>query len=487
MAERGDRLHVFIERPRERMAHQLDSTQALVGAHAHVTLELAPGESRTGWGTVTRRVRAGLDHLHYFHPRFTSTPDFRARAEAAAPAVVRVLARMQRLRPALARALRAVERAAPVERAVVRALDGFSTDVVVVSPYVWFGGPQGDWTRAAHARGIPVVAAMLSWDNLTSKGSTRAVPDVMTVWNEAQREEARVLHGVPPERVVVTGAHVWDGWFGRPPSRDRAAVLAEAGLEDARALVVYLESSGYVGGERSFAREWIDTLAAHPEERLRGAAVLVRPHPQVEDDGWRSLAEERPGRVGIWPPRGQPVQDEGARRTFFDALYHADAVVGVNTSAFIEAAIVGRPALTPALPQFRKAQEGTVHFAHLLEANGGPVRASASLSEHADQLAAALLDPEELVSRGTSFVERFVRPHGRGEPATPRFVDAVEEAAALSPAPVPERRSAVLLRVVLSPAAGALRMVAPGRLLPALIRVVTETLCSSARRLFRRA
>jgi hypothetical protein len=173
MASRGDRLHVLSE-PRERMPHQLDTVRKLADAHRHVTLGFAARTPRTGWGTIVRRVRAGLDHLHYLHPRFASTPEFRARAAAAAPAAVRTIARVAWLRPVLAWALRALERAAPVEPGTERTLDEVSPDVVVVTPYVWFAGPQGDWTRAAHARRIPVVAAMLSWDNLTSKGSTRS-------------------------------------------------------------------------------------------------------------------------------------------------------------------------------------------------------------------------------------------------------------------------------------------------------------------------
>lgn len=308
----------------------------------------------------------------------------------------------------------------------------------------------------------------------------------MTVWNEAQREEARLLHGMPPQRVVVTGAQVWDGWFDRRPSCDRGAFLAEAGLDGDRPLIVYLESSGYVGSERSFARDWLDALRDHGDDRLREAAVLVRPHPQVEDDGWQGLAEGRAGRVGIWPPRGEPVQAEDARTIFFDSLYHANAVVGVNTSAFIEAAIVGRPALTPALPRFRKAQEGTVHFAHLLEANGGPVRAAASLPEHADQLAATLLDPEDLVSRGEAFVERFVRPYGRSEAAAPHFVRAVEEATAPAPAPETEARSTLALRAALWPVAKGIEVLASGRLLRALVGAIPGPLRSPLRRLFGR-
>jgi hypothetical protein len=453
MAERGDTLHVLLERPRERIPNQLDAVRELAANYPNVTIGAAAKTPRDGWNTIGRYARAGLDHLHYFHRRFDDAPNYRARAADAAPSAVRTLARLAPLRRGLRRALCAIERAVPIGPAPGKAIEEFGPDVVVVTPYVWFAGPQGDWTRAAHARGVPVVAAIFSWDNLTSKGSTRATPDVMTVWNEAQLNEAAELHRIPADRIVITGAQVWDLWFEWRPSRNRVAFLEEIGLDPERPLILYLESSGYVGGEGSFAREWLATLADHDDPRLREAAVLVRPHPQANSDDWESLGLVTPGRVAVWPPDGEPVQTLAARQNFFDSLHHADAVVGVNTSAFIEAAIVRRPALTPALPRFRKGQQGTLHFAHLLEVNGGPVRTAATLAEHADQLAAVLREPAELVERADAFVRRFVRPHGRHEAATPRFVDAIEQAARLTPHVPARRPGSRLLHRALRPVA----------------------------------
>ena len=60
-------------------------------------------------------------------------------------------------------------------------------DAVIVSPLVDAASDQVDVVRAAQAAGIPVVAAIASWDNLTNKGHMRVVPDLVTVWNEQQK------------------------------------------------------------------------------------------------------------------------------------------------------------------------------------------------------------------------------------------------------------------------------------------------------------
>ncbi|MGE0316188.1 MAG: hypothetical protein AB7P21_31625, partial [Lautropia sp.] len=112
---------------------------------------------------------------------------------------------------------------------------------------------------------------------------------------------------------------------------------------------------------------------------------------------------------------------------YFDSMYHAAAIVGLNTSALVEAAIVDRPVLTILTPEFRDNQEGTFHFQHLLDAEAGCLIAAPSLDDHTRQLAAAIANGHSAANR--AFVERFIRPHGRASAATPRFVDAVERLA----------------------------------------------------------
>jgi hypothetical protein len=58
--------------------------------------------------------------------------------------------------------------------------------------------------------------------------------------------------------------------------------------------------------------------------------------------------------------------DEASRAQYHDSIYHSAAVVGVNTSALIESAIVGRAVYTVLAPEFRDTQEGTLHFHHLV-------------------------------------------------------------------------------------------------------------------------
>jgi hypothetical protein len=131
------------------------------------------------------------------------------------------------------------------------------------------------------------------------------------------------------------------------------------------------------------------------------------------------------------------------------------AVVGVNTSALIESAIVGRPVYSMLVDEFAGQQEGTLHFQHLKSANGGLLHVGSTLDEHLDQLAGAVHGTPD-VARSQAFVEAFVRPHGLGVVAAERFADVIEaEAAAPAAAARPEPAWTGPLRVLLRPVATA--------------------------------
>ncbi len=121
--------------------------------------------------------------------------------------------------------------------------------------------------------------------------------------------------------------------------------------------------------------------------------------------------------------------DQTSRNDFFDSLYHAAAAVGINTSAQIEAGIVGRPVYSIRAPEYVATQEGTLHFHYLLSEHGGLLHMAPTLDEHARALAGALIGRADDEQRLRNFVEGFVRPSGLDVAATPLLADAIEQLA----------------------------------------------------------
>ena len=204
--------------------------------------------------------------------------------------------------------------------------------------------------------------------------------------------------------------------------------------------MLYVCSSLFRGTaiEPAFVERWIQAVRGSGDPRLKDIGILVRPHPARLDE-WKQVDLTGYRNVAFW---GAHPVDAEAKDDYFDSLYYSAAVVGINTSAFIEAAVVGKPVLTVLLPEISDDnQEGTLHFHYLLDVNGGLLRASRSLDEHVPQLAAALAGHGGGDAKAARFVDGFVRPFGRDEAATPRFVDADRAAGAL-PAPRRERAGA---------------------------------------------
>src|SRR5262249_17312307 len=139
--------------------------------------------------------------------------------------------------------------------------------------------------------------------------------------------------------------------------------------------------------------------------------------------------------IAFWG--AHPVDDE-AKDDYFDSMYYSAAVVGLNTSAFLEAAVVGKPVHTILVDEIsRDNQEGTIHFHYLMEVNGGLVRVARTFDEHLKLLTDSLSPPGGGDEKAQRFVEGFIRPFGASEPGTPRFADSIESlAVAPSPQPV---------------------------------------------------
>jgi hypothetical protein len=181
---------------------------------------------------------------------------------------------------------------------------------------------------------------------------------------------------------------------------------------------------------------------------LRDCNILVRPHPYNVHAWDPDPLADLPGAV-FFPRTGYNPMDPDNRADFFDSIYHSAAVVGINTSAMIEAAIIGRPVFSMLAEEFSGTQEGLVHFHHLVPENGGCVRIASTIEEHVHQLSDRLRDPEAARAETQQFIAHFIRPHGLDRPATPVFVDTIERFAVSSaPAPRPAPAWAYAFRPV---------------------------------------
>ena len=456
LARRGHRVHLtFLTRDKlddERILNDLTAR------YPGITNGGITAVSRTHWLGLARNARALADHARYAAPEFERAHALRARAAERVPVHLRSLLRLvggQSGRRLIAATTAAIERAVPADASVVALIRGQQPDLLLVTPLVEFGSDQVEYVKAARQLGVRTGLCVHSWDNLTTKGLVRVLPDRIFVWNDAQRREAVSLHGARDGQVAVTGAPVYDQWFDRRPTDTRREFCGRVGFSDDRPFFLYLCSSPFIApDEITFLRRWITAIRASADVEVRRAGILIRPHPSADPDIWTRFDRSSFEHVVVWPAGGANPVDAASKRDYFDSMYHAAAAIGINTSAQIEAGIVGRSVYSVRVPECAGTQEDTLHFQYLLQESGGLLNMSETLDAHVAALSTAVRPDQGQAARLREFVKGFVRPAGLDVAATPRLVDAIE---ALVQAPADAREQLPLrfrlLRLVLFPLA----------------------------------
>jgi hypothetical protein len=347
LAERGHRVHLGFERGRATgMAERIERGRAGFDLperlHEETGGAIDDGIVPTRddrWRSLAFGLRQSVSYLRYLSPGFRQAEKLRVRWARNTPKLVVRLARAPFLRAPLERLFRAVERRLPPAEVIDDHLRAGDYDLVVITPLVECPS-QHDWLRSAEAAGLPAALAVASWDNLTNKGVMFDRPGRTYVWNEIQRREAVELHGLEAETVAAVGAYPFDHWFEWAPSREREQFCLEVGLDPARPFLLYVCSSGFIAAdERPIVASWIEALRVDPE--LAGVGVLVRPHP-TNGAIWAEHSLDTFPNVAVWPKVGEDPTDGDRRAGLYDSIHHSAAVVGANTTALIDAAIIGR-------------------------------------------------------------------------------------------------------------------------------------------------
>lgn len=433
LAERGHTVILAVEHrsrdkplPLPKSAIRLNQRLAAAGTRGRIEIVACPVQRADEWAHLAPTLRRARDYVRFLGPQYQRAEKLRRRAAAYAPEgwprFVDERPWLRKHPQRLGRALAVAEALIPSSRLFERVIASEKPDVVLVTPLIHYVTYQTDYVKSAHRLGLPVGFLPFSWDNLTNGPLIRVQPDRTLVWNDTQQREAIELHHAPADSVIVTGAPRFDAFFAMRPSTSREEFCRLVGLDPAVPLLVYVCSSAFVAPrEVDFIRKWICALRGAADPVVRGVGVLVRPHP-AHLKQWASIDFSEFSNVARWSARQTMNADQG----LYDSLFHARAVIGLNTSAMIEAGIVGKPVHSIVTDEFAGGQEQTIHFGYLRAANGGLLHEARTLDEHVGQLGHAVATSESGHEQERRFVERFVRPHGLDVPVTPIMVEEIE-------------------------------------------------------------
>ena len=241
-------------------------------------------------------------------------------------------------RASAARALAEVARADDAPQRGDRAyLAAQAPDVVLLASLTFSRSLQIEQLKAAQVLAFPVAACIMSWDHLSSKTLLHIQPDpddrVERRPEAGSRGDARTArrarrrHRRAVLRPVVRAPSAEPRGGGGPPSAPaRSSAAPSASIRTVRSCSGSLrdEPDARPGRSRCSCKQWIETIRASANPRLRDAGVLVRPHPERREMGRRQPRWPRQRRRSRAQPDRQRRQAD-----YFDSLYYSDAVVGL--------------------------------------------------------------------------------------------------------------------------------------------------------------
>lgn len=398
-------------------------------------LEIRASDKRIAWLGLMKGVRACGYAQFYLQESFDDATFLRARSWKATDPWFRSWIPKTRSEPiklAIAKqAMRLVEAMAPVDPVIYETLADLKPDLALITPLIFRNTHwQLDYLKVCRGLGTPIVHPVFSWDNLSTKGTYLARPDRIWVWNQTQVSELQDLHGIPRDQVDVVGAYRFDGFRTLQAREDRKSLCSRFDFDPARKIVLFLGSSPLCAPEEDkFFSEWLRGLRGASDRTLAEANILVRPHPRNEAS-WAGK-DERQLSDPLGRTRVQPLESlqrlDGIHhieaQELFDTIHAADVVVGINTSAMLEASLLGKPVHCPGKDLDGGGQGGTFHFRHLADSKQGLLHLADGLPDHYQRLSSSLREagPDP---RTESFVRHFLFPFG--EPASSRFVDLLE-------------------------------------------------------------
>jgi hypothetical protein len=302
------------------------------------------------------------------------------------------------------RALGAAETLLPADRRIRAWLERNQVEAVVASPTNLRWSPDAEFVKAANRSGIPSAVAVLSWDNLVTKGLIPCRPSLLLAWNRAHERDAVEVHGIDASSIVVTGAPFFDRWFQGQSPDDRESFLERLGLAPTARYVLYLGSSSNIAKNESWlVRQVRDALDRDP--RLASLELVVRPHPanaQMVAD----LDDVRDIRV---TPSVLPCSDV-TQREMLDLFHHSEAFIGINTSGMLDAVIAGKPGLSILSDEYRGTHDEAPHFRDMKEAN--VLYLEGDCDSAIRRLAAILAGDDPKAVDRERFVRDFIRPRG---------------------------------------------------------------------------
>jgi hypothetical protein len=293
------------------------------------------------------------------------------------------------------------------DKKIQKELEVLKPDCIFVSPMNMRFDEEVEYALAAKKLKIPVNLIVLSWDNLTTKGLFHADFDVAYAWNFRQLEELASLHKVDRRKIVISGAMFFDKWFTTQMQHlCRSEFLRKICMNKNDKYLLYIGSSKNIAKDES----WVISLLLEKLKERNSACIskikiLVRPHP-ANFDIYNMIKSND---ILVYPEKGSLPEFDDQESDIVNSMKHAELVVGLNTSAFIDSIIMDKPTFSIAIDEYIQTQSGAQHFQQLV--NEDVIYLVSTFDGLIDGIERVMLGEDPKKSLRHDFVKTFIWPN----------------------------------------------------------------------------
>lgn len=273
-----------------------------------------------------------------------------------------------------------------------------------------FGREETIYLIHAKELDISVICQMLSWDNITSKGTPLFMPDYFISWGKIMTEEMIDLYHFPQDKIYECGVPHFDIYFQQENFTSRDIIMQELQLPPEHPYILYGMVAPYSCPNELEILTWlVEQINRHAF--LMPCSLVIRPHPQTIRGVYAKDNQELERLQGLVGPRVAldlpPVlSDRLAWDLPKNDMYRlasllAGSAMCLNASSTLclDACVLDCPVINvgfdgrEALPYDLSARRGLdfTHMAKLLALGG--VRVARTFDELAEHINAYLHDP----------------------------------------------------------------------------------------------
>lgn len=254
-------------------------------------------------------------------------------------------------------------------------------DVVITTGPFQFEQPAV-YTEAKKL-GIPTLAYIPSWDNVSTKNRMVYKYDGYIVWSEQIKKELHQLY--PASRnvpIYVCGAPQFDIFFQQKFYNTREEFCLTQGLQPNLPIILYAVGSPNFLQEHHGAIELARRVVRGD---LGEVQMLVRPHPIHDNAEMKAIFDQFAPRVKLQrsPSMDRDLtkrsQDESQISEWVNTFRHSDVIVNLSSTVTIDAAIFDKPVVNLDFdPQSGQKQQELIkeinhlwtHFKPIAESGG---------------------------------------------------------------------------------------------------------------------